>query len=128
MGFDIQSELDRIQAKAEKKREAAWAKNKDNPPRDPEWKREWDEMYGGLTAEMPFCPNCHEPLYEFERCYFCGQAIQQDKKLEDWAEPPKVETMDCFICEGKGTVRYTRSKFNGHKSGECTACGMRFIE
>ena len=128
MEFDIQSELERIHDEAEKEREAAWAKNKDNPPRAPEWRREWDEVYGRLTGEMPFCPNCHEPLYELDRCYFCGQPILQDVKLIEHEKPPEVHAMDCFICDGKGTVQYTVSRYNGHKSGECSKCGMRFIE
>jgi len=112
----------------ERERLAAWEKNRDNPPRPAEWRRDWDEMTGGLTGEMPFCPNCHEPLYEPERCFFCGQAILRDEKLTEYEKPPEVETMDCLRCGGKDTVEFVRSKVNGHKHGGCTQCGMRFIE
>ncbi len=112
----------------ERERKAAWEKNYSNSPRPAVFQRDIDFCTGKPTGAMPFCPNCSEPLYDLERCYFCGQAIEQNKALEDWAEPPKVETMDCFHCGGKGTLQYTKSKYNGHKSGGCTVCGMRFIE
>ena len=128
---------DRAEQEATEKREAeereaerlaAWAKNKDNPPRPPEWQRDWDEMSGRMTGAMPFCPNCHEPLYEPEQCYFCGQPILRDEKLDEFEKPPEVHTMDCFMCGGKGTMQYTISSYNGHKNGECAKCGTRFIE
>ena len=128
MNNDIRAELERIQADAEKEREAAWAKNKYNPPWPPEWKADWDETRGCMSEELPFCPNCHEPLYEPDQCYFCGQPIQRDEKLDEFEKPPETLTMDCFRCGGVGTVQYTVSKYNGHKSGGCTKCGMRFIE
>lgn len=112
----------------EAERLARWEKNKDNPPLPPDWKRDFDETAGGMTGAMPFCPNCDEPLYEPNQCYFCGQPILRDKQMDEFEKPPEVETTDCFRCGGKGTVRYARSKYNGHKSGGCIACGMRFIE
>ena len=128
---------DRAEQEAADKREAeereaarlaAWERNKDNPPRPPQWETDYDEITGQQTGAMPFCPNCGEPLYEPNQCYFCGQPILRDKQMDEFEKPPEVETTDCFRCGGKGTVRYARSKYNGHKSGGCTACGMRFIE
>lgn len=112
----------------EAERLARWQRNKDNPPIPPVWKSDWDEIRGHTTGAMPFCPLCDEPLYEPEQCYFCGQPILRDKQMGEFEKPPEVETMDCFICGRKGTVKYTRSKYNGHKNGGCTVCGMRFIE
>jgi hypothetical protein len=128
MGFDVKVEIERILAEAKKEREVAWAENRNNPPKPPEWKREWDEVSGRMSGEMPFCPNCHEPLYEPEQCFFCGQPIQRDEKMDEFEKPHETLTMDCFRCGGVGTVQYTESKYNGHKSGGCTKCGMRFIE
>jgi len=91
------------------------------------WKRDIDWCTGEPTGEMPFCPNCDEPLYETERCVFCGQEIEQDdEKLKEWLEPPVVETMKCFECGG--TLEFIRSKYNGHRHGQCRDCGLRFME
>ena len=46
--------------------------------------------------------------------------IGVDKKKPETAE------MDCPMCGEKMTV--TVSKYNGHKSGHCEKCGVRFIE
>ena len=42
------------------------------------WQRGFDFCTEKLTGEMPFCPSCNEPLYEIDRCVFCGQEIDQD--------------------------------------------------
>ena len=47
----------------EAERQKRWEKNKENPPKPAVFKADWDEMSGKLTGEMPFCPNCNEPLY-----------------------------------------------------------------
>ena len=39
---------------------------------------------------------------------------------------PETAEMDCPMCGEKMTV--TVSKYNGHKSGHCEKCGVRFIE
>ncbi len=91
------------------------------------WQRGFDFCTEKLTGEMPFCPSCNEPLYEIDRCVFCGQEIDQDdEKLKEWLEPPEVETMKCFSCGG--TLEYVRSKYNGHRHGQCRDCGMKFME
>ncbi len=53
------------------------------------------------VADMPFCPNCGADLRK---------------------------RMDCFCCDGKNTMVYVQSRFNGHKRGFCTKCGSSFIE
>ncbi len=87
------------------------------------WKKEFDSI-----TELPFCPACDEPLYEQDKCVFCGQEIETEPKLIKWFQPSPIETMDCFMCGGKDTVDFKRSKYNGHKRGRCRACGMTFIE
>ncbi len=95
--------------------------NGKNPPRPIQWERD----YGGIA---PLCPTCGEMPYSLERCIFCGQKFIKDDRAMEWEKPLEVEHMDCIMCGGKGTVEYTRSRYNGHKNGKCTACGMRFIE
>lgn len=119
-------EIERVQA--EDARQRAWEQNKDNPPRPAKWVRDWDEMRGRWTGAMPFCPNCDEPLYETDRCYFCGQKIEQDAEMAKFQEPPEEKRMDCIICGGENTVVYVKSGYNGHKQGKCEKCGMRFME
>ena len=86
---------------------------------------QWEEDYGGVG---PICPACGEMPYSLERCIFCGQKLIKDNRALEWEKPMTVEYMDCFMCGGKGTVEYTCSRYNGHKSGGCTSCGIRFIE
>lgn len=76
---------------------------------------------------IPECPICGEMPYSTEQCHWCGQRFIQSKEIEEYNKPIKG-TMDCIRCGGKGTVEYTKSKYNGHKHGHCTKCGMRFIE
>ena len=81
----------------------------------------------GCSVVYPCCPNCNEPLYEVDKCVFCGQEIdQEDEKLQQWLEPPEIETMKCFQCGG--TMEYVKSKYNGHKHGRCLDCGLTFME
>ena len=81
------------------------------------------DEFGG---NIPQCPVCGEMPHSTEQCYFCGQRFIQDEtikaynKKDEWYE-------DCH-CGGKGTLHIIRSKYNGHKRGSCSACGMRFIE
>lgn len=112
----------------ERERQARWEQNKNNPPRPAKWESDIDYITGEPTGAMPFCPNCDEPLYYFDQCYFCGQLIEQDEKMKEHSKPPEVHHMDCFCCGGKDTLEYTVSSYNGHKHGSCAACGMRFIE
>lgn len=86
---------------------------------------EWERDYGGV---IPVCPVCGEMPYSLERCIFCGQKFIKDDRALELEKPLEVEHMDCFMCGGKGTVEYTRSRYNGHRSGHCTACGIRFME
>ena len=112
----------------ERERQERWEKNRNNPPKPAKWERDINYITGELTGALPFCPNCGEPLYDTERCFFCGQAIEQDERMNEWNKPPEVHHMDCVKCEGKNTVEYTVSSYNGHKRGHCTVCGMSFIE
>lgn len=109
-------------------RQARWAKNKDNAPRPAKWERDWDEMRECWTGEYPVCPNCDEPLYQPEQCFFCGQLILQDERMEEHNKPAEVMRMDCFLCGGKDTMAYTVSSYNSHKRGHCEKCGAKFIE
>lgn len=86
---------------------------------------QWEQDYGGIS---PVCPACGEMPYSLERYIFCGQKFIKDERALEWEQPQKIEYMDCLMCGGKGTVEYTRSRYNGHKRGKCVACGMRFIE
>lgn len=123
-----EEDLERAEERARREREAAWTKNKNNPEMPPEWQTETDPCTGRETGPLPFCPTCHEMLFEAGPCWFCGQPIRTDEAFARWLEPPVGETMDCFNCGGKDTVQYTRSKFNGHRHGFCVQCGMHFAE
>ena len=115
-------------AETEKARRHALEQNKDNPPRPAKWVRDYDGIRECLTGAMPFCPNCDEPLYETDQCYFCGQKIEQDAAMKKFQEPPEEKRMNCFLCGGVNTVIYTESRYNGHKHGECENCGAMFME
>lgn len=39
----------------------------------------WYEDYGIM---LPWCPSCHEPAYEEDKCVFCGQPFI-------WVDKPK---------------------------------------
>lgn len=111
----------------EEERQEKVRKNWNNPPKPPRW--DCDILPNGkLSGAMPFCPNCGEPLYDTDRCYFCGQAILQDEAMEEFQTPSEEEHMDCLFCGGKGTLIYTRSRYNGHLHGRCTKCGASIIE
>ncbi len=100
----------------------------DNAPRPAAWEPFFDFGRDAVTGETPICPNCEEPLYEYDHCVFCGQPIQMDAKLEEWIKPPEIQRGDCFVCGGKGTLEFVRVKPNNHAHGHCTACGMSFME
>lgn len=78
-------------------------------------------------GNIPKCPVCGEMPYSTEQCHWCGQRFVQDEEVEEYNTPDEG-TMDCISCGGKGTVKYVKSKYNGHKHGHCTKCGARFIE
>lgn len=77
---------------------------------------------------MPVCPACGEIPYSFDRCIFCGQRFIKDERMKVWTQLKKVERMDCPVCGGKDTLEFTRSRYNGHKHGHCTACGVKIME
>lgn len=113
-----------VEAERKRVRNEAWIRNRNKPPVD----ANWYEEYG--SHEMPHCPECDNPVLELVdgRCWCCGQRINEDERLKEWMNPPEVECMDCFICGGKDTVQFTRSRVNGHRHGFCAKCGMKFIE
>ena len=76
---------------------------------------------------IPDCPICGEMPYSLEQCHWCGQRFIQDEEVKEYAKPDEG-VMDCFHCGGKNTVHYIRSKYNGHKHGSCSKCGMSFME
>lgn len=44
-------------------------------------KPRFNECYGIQGVyKMPFCPKCNEPLYEPEKCVFCGQEIEVENE------------------------------------------------
>lgn len=85
----------------------------------------WETDFAGT---MPVWPACGEMPYGLDRCIFCGQKFIKDERAKEWEQPQKVERMDCPVCGGKDTMEFTRSKYNGHKHGCCTACGTKFME
>lgn len=86
----------------------------------------WETDFAGGT--MPICPACGEIPYSLDRCTFCGQKLIKDERAKEWEKPPEIERMDCFMCGGKNTMELTRSIYNGHRHGRCTACGARIME
>ena len=82
------------------------------------------DEFGG---KIPQCPICGEMPYSMEQCHWCGQRFIQDEETEEYGKPDEWYE-DCTSCGGKGTMHIVRSKYNGHKSGSCSACGMRWIE
>lgn len=94
---------------------------------------EWVDSFDGMTDKIipnsePRCPHCGEMPYSTEQCVFCGQRFVQDGQRRREAEPPKVETMDCFICGGEGTMKGCRAKINGHFHGKCEKCEAVMME
>ena len=87
---------------------------------------QWENDCAGCIA--PLCPSCGNMPYSYQRCVFCGQKFIQDDLAKERSKPPEVKHMDCFKCNGKNTVEYTESRYNGHKRGKCSACGMKFME
>lgn len=112
----------------EKERLERWEKNKGNTPLPAVWKRDWDGMRECLTGAMPYCPNCDELLYDTDVCYFCGQPILQDDRMDEYNKPPETYRMKCLACGGENTMVYTVSNYNGHRHGRCEKCGASFME
>ncbi len=81
------------------------------------------DEFGG---KIPQCPICGEMPYSTEQCNFCGQRFIQDDAIKEYAKADEWYE-DCR-CGGKGTLHIIRSKYNGHKSGSCSACGLRWME
>ena len=86
----------------------------------------WERSYG--DSIFPMCSACGEMPYSVSRCVFCGQRFIKDQRAIEWEKPQKVETGDCSSCGGKGTMRYTKARSNGHMRGYCVSCGMRMIQ
>jgi hypothetical protein len=79
------------------------------------------DEFGG---RIPECPICGEMPYDTEQCHWCGQRFIQDDEIKEY-NTPDTGTMKCSC---GGTIEFIRSKYNGHKSGHCTKCGMSFME
>lgn len=49
------------------------------------WQMDVNWTTGEPVGEIPICPRCYNPLYETDKCVFCGQEIEQDdEKLKAW--------------------------------------------
>ena len=86
----------------------------------------WNQDCSGNS--YPYCPACGEMLCSLDRCFFCGQRIIKDALAEEWDKPPEVVEYDCIFCGGKGTMRGTRARSNGHFHGCCENCGTVIME
>lgn len=114
--------------KDEEERQEKIRQNWNKPPLPAFWEKDYLVYQEKESGAMPFCPNCGEPLYDTDRCYFCGQKILQDKEMENFMAPPSEEHLDCPVCGGKGTFVCIRSKYNGHRHGRCSRCGSAVME
>ena len=100
-----------------------------SPPVLAEWMRWSDPMSDYVSPPMPRCPICETDLWELrETCEFCGVRIINDVRLKSFFKTPKILSMDCPHCKGKGSFKYTRSILNNHLHGRCDACGMSMME
>ena len=100
-----------------------------SPPVLAEWVRWPDPLSDYVSPPMPRCPICQTDLWEpRETCEFCGARIIHDVRLKSYFKPPKILTIDCPHCKGKGTFKYARSILNNHLHGRCEACGMSMME
>lgn len=116
-----EQELDRLHEQdVEKRRKELWAIYAE---REPIKLPIVNDGYG----MVPECPVCGEMPYDTEQCHFCGQRFIQDEKIEEYNKPDEWYE-DCPSCGGKQTMHIGRSKYNGHKHGSCSACGMRWME
>lgn len=57
----------------------------------------------------PMCPACHEPLYEENRCIFCGQRYIDERKAERWVLRgahylPNSDEAVCDKCEAPSNL------------------------
>ena len=57
-------------------------------------------------------------------CPWCGRVMEWKR----WEKPPEIVTLDCFMCGGKGTMKGTRARSNGHFHGKCEQCGCEVHE
>lgn len=87
---------------------------------------EWALDYGG--GVYPQCPACGEMPYSLYRCTFCGQRFIKDERAIEWEKPPEEVALNCFVCGGKGTMKGTRARSNGHFHGKCEKCGAVMVE
>ena len=62
-----------------------------------------------------------------KRDYMIKASLKLDDALKK-ANPVAgvIQFMDCPICGGKQTINYTRTKYNGHISGDCSSCHVIF--
>lgn len=74
---------------------------------------------------IPECPVCGLMPYSTTQCHWCGQRFLLDEEVEEYNRLETAE-MECPMCGEKMTV--TVSSYNGHKSGHCEKCGVRFME
>lgn len=102
----------------ERERLAAIEKGKLNPP------VELPIVFDGY-GEIPICPNCNNPPYNYEQCQCCGQRFLPSKDIEIYRKP-LTEEMTCFNCGNPVTA--IKSRYNGHRHFKCEKCGCAFIE
>ena len=91
-------------------------------PRNVVWRK--GAMYGD---PFPVCPCCGEAAFVKERCFYCGQKIIVDERLQKFLKPPVALTVDCPLCHAEDAVEYIIA-YNGQRSGCCSNCGMKFAE
>lgn len=94
-------------------------------PLPPKWEIASDRETGIVLGVVPFCPACGKPLYEQEKCPYCGQRILKDKTMEEYLTPVEAKQMDCPICGCRGTLKFIKSKYDGRLRGICAICGCQ---
>ena len=114
------------------------------------WYDDWD-VHSDKLYKRPCCPECRVPIGKLPsgeyRCYSCGEIVSvTDKKMTDWfkaREETKIEYEDCRIVEsidkkykhGCGGVKTLKVSYRRNPAtlewqavtGECSACGLRWI-
>lgn len=113
------------------------------------WYDDWD-VHSDKIYKRPCCPECREPIGKLPsgeyRCYSCGEIVTvKDKKMKDWfkvREETKTELDDCHVlthldgwshgCGGVKTLKVTYCRNPATLewqavTGECSACGLRWI-
>lgn len=100
-----------------------------SPPLPPYWKSYPDPFSSYVSPPIPHCPICEDMMAGPDSiCPECGAKIIVDAKLKNFFKPAEIQRKDCFHCGGKGTFEYTRSVFNNHMHGFCTAWGAVVME